>query len=89
MGWRISLMFIFTNPFKCYLSVFVFCSFTPFPSVSFVLHRKNLFNLNCRKVSSAGDQFLKNRYCTPAVQSTFMKLCSYSLYVTQIVALST
>ena len=41
----VSLIFILINPFQCYLSLSVwcvFCLFTPFLSVLFVFHRKNL-----------------------------------------------
>ena len=49
----VSLIFILTNPFQCYLSlsvwcvcvcvcVCVFCLFAPFISILFVFHRKNL-----------------------------------------------
>ena len=43
----VSIFFILTNTFQCYLSlsiwcVCVFCLFTPFLSVLFVFHSKNL-----------------------------------------------
>ena len=53
----VSLIFILTNSFQYYLleclvCVYVFCLFTPFPSVVFVFHGKNLllFNLISRYI---------------------------------------
>ena len=50
-GWgTLSLILILTNPFQSYLSLSelwcVFCLFTPYLSVFFVFHEKNLILLN-------------------------------------------
>ena len=47
----VSLIFILTKSFQYYLleclaGVYVFCLFTPFPSVVFVFHGKNLLLFN-------------------------------------------
>ena len=85
----ISLIFILTSPFQCYLtlSVYFFCLFTTFLSVLFIFHRKNLVLKHLINRYGFSKQISFER--KGVVESKFLISVNHSFNLIKIAAMST